>query len=1226
MTLRQGTTAKIDRFAGLSDRRVPTKLSRLECPRLLNYDFSERIAKKRPGYERMHSSVLRNASVRFKPRIDATVATENSHGRIAYKTAYNPSVAGQAQFVSVVCALRDRPSAAATVVQKGYGVVANMQFRIFYDPTLNGNLGGWSGSLYDSGAASLYTFNVNDGDGFHCPPPRYLQLGFNSSGNCGLQVWDVSTGAVVGTTITVWVGPSATVTEDITIGVGMSASNTIGTDWINASISELRLGFGTSATTTLYATSANAKFARELTTSEIASYLGYWKLNDGSSNDQFADSSSGANPGSFPQSPPAWVTDGTKCLGQSGLRFVNGSHWAHIYLASGTSLYGTVFTSATARWTLRGTFAPEAPTGTASFPDQTLVWSGVGGAIPEPVGVRIVSDQFVGYYRDGANTRTPSPTIPGGVSSLLGKKIRWALYRHGSGNGSVTMSVAYESSPGLLTIFNNTVACTAAAAGAINDNWCLGRHVTNYATQTTGTFGTFTAADGQCLGTLDDLQLIWTNALTGWVGLGNVTPGPFYALSEVSTWTAMSGTHLLIWYFNLNEGFGSSFSSPTSFVAGTAYAGNVYPLQHDGLFWDIGLVDPYLAPRVRGIFDYKRFLSDGTPKRSCLAVVGSTLYDIDTTARTATPVAAGIHQSTGLVTFAQYGQRVFMAEANGQRPMVWDGQNLRWMGIVAPTAPVGQVTLAAGGAFVAGTYYIYYTFRNSVTGEESNPSRGVAFTAALNQKIDSLAVQTSPDYQVDQRRIWITGVGGADGSVAYLAVTINDNVTTSWTQDITVGPTSGEAISTTTGYFDHKEAPQGSLVGIHKDFAFVGGNQKFPTRVWRSAVGKPGNFQYTDSTGLYLDLDLDSGDIITAMFRTNDYLLVGIRDGTARVWSVGDTNNPIQFDFLPIQHGPVGPQTWAQADGTFFYLTERDIFRVDGQNEVNVSSPPTEGYPSIQYTLRNLIDPSLRKLYCAATLRSKNQVWFGFGSQGTIVYDFSQGVWSQYDLAPDVLAEVEDENDDPSLFAGIQGFVCRLETGSYDGISVARSGTITSSASGTLSTSGSVASIARGMRVHTYDPATATVAAWTVYAAGSGAISFYETGTPPNGGSWVCGGIPCFLEFIVDFGDPMSGSLLRWLRLFGSSDSDLNFARIVYKGDATTRFPTFADGRFLNDQWKTIDVVKLVNIGGLYSNMRFQVGETGLSYARGATPFPNLNGSIEIHHVEVEADIPEDIP
>lgn len=1229
MPVRQGLRARIDRFAGLSDRRIPTKLSRIECPRLMNVDFSERIAKKRLGFSRLHTGCLKNASARFKPRIDATVAVENSYGRISYRSAYNSSGAGNANFVSVVCALRDRPTAAATVVQKGYGAVANMQFRIYYDPTLNANAGGWTGTMYDSGAAALRTMSVNDGDGIHCPPPRYLQLGYNSAGAMALQVWDVATGATVGTTTAAWTGPGVSVTEDITVGVGMSASNTIGTDWINASICEFRVGVGTSATTSLYATSSNTRYGRELTPAETALFKGYWKLNDGSSNGKFADSTSALNDGYFPRTPPAWTTDSTKCLGQSGLRFNNGDHWAHLYVAAGTSAYGTVFTGTVPRWTLRGTFAPEAATGSATYPDQTLLWSGTGGAIPAPVGIRIVGDQFIGYYRDGANTRTPSPTIPGGVSSLVGKKIRWALYRYGAGNGSVTMSVGFESSPGVMTTYNNTVACTAAAAGVVADDWCLGRHVTAYATQTTGTFGTFTAADGQCLGTIDDLQLIWTNSTSGWVGLGNVAPGPLYAMNEVSSWQALSGTHQTIWYFNLNEGAGSTFTATSNFLTGTTYAGALYPIQHDGILWGDGLVEPYLAPRIRGIYDFKRFLTDGTPRRSCLAVCGSTLYDIDTTSNTATPVAAGIHQSNGLVTFAQYGQRVFIAEANGQRPMVWDGQTLRWMGIVAPTAPIGQVVLAAGGAFVAGAYYLYYTFRNTVTGEESNPSRGVLINPALNNKIDSLAIQTSPDPQVDQRRIYITGVGGADGSVAYLVTTINDNVTTNWTTDITAGVTSGISISTTSGYLDRKEPPQGSLVGIHKDFAFVGGNQKYPTRLWRSAVGQPGAFQYTDSTGLYVDLDLDSGDIITSMFRTNDYLMVGIRDGTARVWSTGDTNNPIQFDFLPVQHGPVGPQTWTEADGTFFYITERDIFRMDGQNEVNISSPPTEGYPSVQYFLRNSVNPATRYLYCAATLRSKNQAWFGFASQGTLIYDYSQGIFSLYDIYPDVLAEVEDNNDTPSVFAGIQGFVCKMEAQAYDGISVARSGSVSASAASTLQTTDSIGSIARGHRIHTYDPVTETVATWTVYSVTSGSpntITFYESGTPAVNAKWCCGGVPFFMEFVVDFGDPMSGKLLRWIRLLGTSDSDLNFARIVYKGDASTRVVSMANGRFHNQQWLADENFKLINIGGLFTNARFLIGDTGFSANKGADAYPNMNGYIDIHAVEFEADSLDDLP
>ena len=144
----QKVTTSIDRFGGLSDRAVPIKNTRIESPDLSNVDFSERSAKCRGGYERLHDNKLTNAALRLMPRY-ASGTFDAPYGRIPNRTYMNPSsLATLAWYLSCSAVMAQRPQGTGTVVvlSKGWGGVgaANQHWLIAYDPTANSNGGAWT--------------------------------------------------------------------------------------------------------------------------------------------------------------------------------------------------------------------------------------------------------------------------------------------------------------------------------------------------------------------------------------------------------------------------------------------------------------------------------------------------------------------------------------------------------------------------------------------------------------------------------------------------------------------------------------------------------------------------------------------------------------------------------------------------------------------------------------------------------------------------------------------------------------------------------------------------------------------------------------------------------------------------------------------------------------------------------------------------------------------------
>jgi len=1232
-------------WKGLSNRAVPVNLSRLENPDLLNVEWGNRVFGKRNGYRRLHTNRLRNASTRIDGLKD--------YYRIPNLVSYRPGALATASFyVSIGVVLRSMPAAAVTIVSIGFGIVGNRAWQILFDPTVGAGVGGWVFRAWDLGTGSLP--NVTIVDATALGEFRMLEFFVNTSSVIAANAWKEDGTKVTAVPVAITGGFVASV-EDITVGVSMSAANTIGTDFASMTFSELRYKIGTQAQIDACGiTTTNKWYIREIEDQNVSLFTGYWKANDGNTSGVLADSTAMANEAVPPEEAVAWTNDTAQVSGPSGLRFLGRSAWIHLKdnSAGGAALNAVFIPTAGnfGNFTLRLLHVPFLPLGAATVPDQCLLWAGHTTAtpnLPQPIGLSIVGDKYVFSYNDNGTLRTISPlSASANVSLLAGKKVRIALQRLAN---QIEIRVGYLDGAGALVQFASlAVACTGTGSSVVSTNWSFMQHMSAFV-QTGGTggvggvFGTpyvtplsiageAVHPHGVGAGVIDHVQLIHDNTSSGiGVGLGAFTSlGPIAIYQEIINWQTWFPFSTTIFDIPMNEGSGNLLA--VSSQALSNFAATLHPQLGRTVRWDQGLVDPYREPAGQVIVPYHRFRGDGTTLRETVAISGSTFYRIDEDAQRAIPIGSGIFQGGQWSTARQAGDLLFACQ-NGKRPLRWNGSTLDLLGIEAPLNALQVVTKAAAGTFVPlSTYTFYVTFRNKSTKDESNPSlpETVTFGAGQNT-IDSLSIPISSDPQVNQRRIWMIPPPGTPGAQAYRLLEIDDNVTTQWTQDITAPVFTGEPME----YFTNQEAPQGSVIEVHKDFTFVGGNQVTPTRFFRSVAGRPSRW---DHDAFFVDLDLDSGDPIVAARKQLNNLFVSLRDGWASVRPTGSTDVPIAFAFTRRDHGATGPAALTIADDLIYYLSERDIYASDGSSEVNLSSPeddPRNMMPSIQETMTNGLNDSRRQFASMVYHRSRKQVWLACASADSesgdndiiIIYDITQKIWSKYDIPASTLAEVDDNNDQSRVYGIVRGFVCRMdEPNWFDGVQTPIAAAPATGGSSTTfvdSTAPFTGLDLRGLVGHVYNRVTRQLMVGTIYSNTNTTVTFYDPvgGVIGAGDALAVGGYGWFGDFILDFGDPVTEKRLKWLRLIGMSDSDRHNLLVTIKATNNNLRTWNQDGgKNLIIKWPIGASKRALSIGGIGTSFRVRIQDSTLLDARHQQCPPNILGRFALSSIVFDAE------
>ena len=282
-------------------------------------------------------------------------------------------------------------------------------------------------------------------------------------------------------------------------------------------------------------------------------------------------------------------------------------------------------------------------------------------------------------------------------------------------------------------------------------------------------------------------------------------------------------------------------------------------------------------------------------------------------------------QPTSAVTYKGW---VFIATTGGMRKT--DGTNLFNWGIAAPTTAPSATAGSAGN--LNGTYQWRVTFvrKQGTYIVESNPSPASAPLSLTNQRAN-LTIPTSPDPQVNARRIYRTG---GTRTTWDLVAEINDNTTTTFTDNTA----DSALVGAPTLSFYHDPPPVATIVVAHRERLFLAGNSSYPTRVFFSTFGEPEYFPPMTPDdpmgGSWFEVGQQDGQPVTAMAPVGTMLAIF---KTRSCWLLRGES---QADFVlqPFANiGAASHRSVAPYAGLVFLWDGTNLFLYRGESFENLS-------------------------------------------------------------------------------------------------------------------------------------------------------------------------------------------------------------------------------------------------------------------------------------------------
>ena len=206
----------------------------------------------------------------------------------------------------------------------------------------------------------------------------------------------------------------------------------------------------------------------------------------------------------------------------------------------------------------------------------------------------------------------------------------------------------------------------------------------------------------------------------------------------------------------------------------------------------------------------------------------------------------------------------------GSTPTKYDGTNTYGLGIVGPTNQLSTIEDIAGT--LDGTYTYVYTYYNSATGVESQPSELSQELAVSLKKVNVGGFVVSTDPQVDFIRLY--RLGGTITSYTLVVEKANDAI--DYLDNIADVDLAGSHILDS---YTYREAPN-ELKYIKESYAMLFG--AVGDKLYYSEIGKPDAWPVTN----YIDFDKDitgiamiqSGILVFTKFKT--YIITGTSPDT----------------------------------------------------------------------------------------------------------------------------------------------------------------------------------------------------------------------------------------------------------------------------------------------------------------------------------------------------------
>jgi hypothetical protein len=392
--------------------------------------------------------------------------------------------------------------------------------------------------------------------------------------------------------------------------------------------------------------------------------------------------------------------------------------------------------------------------------------------------------------------------------------------------------------------------------------------------------------------------------------------------------------------------------------------------------------------QLTGIFPYR---PDGATEVTTIVGGLTTLAKRDGTEIVAIPaeVDFSIGSSTKPWVMFEYKDIMYAFRESSNQLIRCDGSYYGAAGISAPaTAPT--IAEGAAGTIPAASFYGVFTYYNSATNVESNPSTASAeLVHGGTKKIDWTGITISTNPQVDSRRLYRT-LPNNTGEY-YFVTQIDNNFDTTYTGDDVLVQDMGRSVS-----FFNGVPPTGLLFGtVWKERLFCSDGEL----VYYSEDGLIENFDETS----FIPVFPDDGHEIRAIHAYGDRLVVG---KTNKVHYLVGTD-PAYFALLTLsdRHGCASHHSMQSAEGLLFWLGLDNVYRSDGNNVVGIASVKIE-------EILESLTAAQKATAIAAVYPALNWYVLVIPGVAELVYNYKTDAWAEMSTLSGISHVAENFDDD----------------------------------------------------------------------------------------------------------------------------------------------------------------------------------------------------------------------
>jgi hypothetical protein len=392
--------------------------------------------------------------------------------------------------------------------------------------------------------------------------------------------------------------------------------------------------------------------------------------------------------------------------------------------------------------------------------------------------------------------------------------------------------------------------------------------------------------------------------------------------------------------------------------------------------------------QLTGIFPYR---PEGSTEVTTIVGGLTTLAKAEGTEIEAIPPAVDftIGSSTDPWVMFEYKDILYAFRRSSNQLIRCDGTYYGAAGLSAPaTAP----TIAEGavGDIPAASFYGVYTFYNSATNVESNPSTASAeLVHGGTKKIDWTGITVSSNPQVDARRLYRT-LPNNTGEY-YFVDQIDNNFDTTYTGDNVLVQDMGRAVS-----FFNGTPPTGLRFGaVWKERLFCSDS----VLVYYSEDGLVECFDEDN----FIPVFPDDGHEIRAIHAYGDRLVIG---KTNKVHYLVGTD-PAYFALLTLsdRHGCASHHSMQSAEGLLFWLGFDNVYRSDGNAVTGIASI------KLEEILASATAAQLSSAF-AAVLPALNWYCLVIPGVAELAYNYKTNAWCELSTLSGISFMAEHFNDD----------------------------------------------------------------------------------------------------------------------------------------------------------------------------------------------------------------------